>query len=56
MLKIKNNLYQVISLAVDQESRVVLKGKESKRVNLEEPTSEMNEMAKEGIIKIEVMK
>jgi hypothetical protein len=55
MLKIKNNLYQVISLAVDADIRVVIPGKQSKRVNLDEPTLEMNEMAKEGIIKIEVI-
>jgi hypothetical protein len=55
MLKIKNNLYQVISLSVDKEVRVVLAGKETKRVNLDQPTSKMESLAKEGIIKIEVI-
>lgn len=56
MLKVKNNLYQVISFAVDKDIRVDLAGKETKRVNLEEPTYVMEQMAKNGIIKIEVVK
>lgn len=56
MLQIKNNLYQVISLKVDADETVVICGKQTKKINIDQPTHEMLEMQTNGIIKIEVVK
>jgi hypothetical protein len=56
MLQIKNNLYQVISLKLDAHESMPISGKQTKKVNISEPTEEMLEMQKNGIIKIEVVK